>query len=342
MLAVHLRDGELQRNVIHLSIPAVGRFTGPSLLLHASGAAVLAMAALAALTAVGTSRRWRSLLLVVMAGWFVFMSLAAIEAATDEEQIVFDGWDVPAQLRDLGVDAITVVEPVPALALQNYQWSSPDVRFEHWPLGRTTLPRTPFVLASARSPQLAAAGARIAMLDTGGWYPYIGAGDGLALWVQPGPEQDRLAARGELLPAGFPGPLPEDSQRARLKVPASAPVRVRPGGGWTTTVDVEHLGRSSPWPDNDSYDQPGRVQVVGRMIPRDRSTPRRRAAPHVQGRAARVEPAGGAVHGRPAGGGGGRTTASGSRRVRTTSASGSRRTASAISTRTPPNPSTWR
>ena len=140
------------------------------------------------------------------------------------------------------------------------------------PRDEPTLPRTPFVLASARSPQLAQAGARIAMLDTGGWYPYIGARDGLALWVQPGPEQDRLAARGELLPASFPDRLPEDSQRARLEVPASAPVRVRPGGGWTTSVDVEHLGRSSPWPDNDSYDQPGRVQVVGRMIPRDRST----------------------------------------------------------------------
>ena len=194
LLAVRYRHGELHNSVIHLSIPAVGRFTGRSLLLHASGAAVLAMAALAAMTAMGASRRGRSLLLVAMAGWFVFVSLSAVDAAIDEERIVFDGWDVPARLRELDVDAITVVEPVPALALQNYQWSSPDVRFEHWPLGRTTLPRTPFVLASARSPQLAEAGARIAMLDTGGWYPIIGAPDGLALWVQPGPEQDRLAS----------------------------------------------------------------------------------------------------------------------------------------------------
>ena len=72
--------------------------------------------------------------------------------------------------------------------------------------------------------------------------------DGLALWVQPGAEQDRLRARGDLLPAGFPDPRLPRRERSTPGWPCShpAPVRVRPGGRWTTTVEVVHPGRSSP------------------------------------------------------------------------------------------------
>jgi hypothetical protein len=68
-----------------------------------------------------------------------------------------------------------------------------------------------------------------------------------ALWVLPGPLQDRMAKAGWLLPTATPGVLPDGARQARV-TSSSAIATVASGGRTTTSVEVIHDGAGSPWP----------------------------------------------------------------------------------------------
>jgi hypothetical protein len=129
----------------------------------------------------------------------------------------------------------------------------------------------PFLLARLDDLDRVGAGDRVALLDEGGFYGFFGAPQGLAVWVRPGPDQDRLAADGLLLPDGFPAPLPPSARMIELAwVGNEEAVRpVRPGGWVDVEVNARHAGTGSPWPDAASFGLDGRVQVQARVEPID-------------------------------------------------------------------------
>ncbi len=89
--------------------------------------------------------------------------------------------------------------------------------------------------------------------------------------VRPGPEQDRLADLGLLLPQGFPAELPESAHRGELAVAdeLDEPVRVPSGESIELTVTGRHTGTGSPWPDRASFALEGRVRIIARVTPLD-------------------------------------------------------------------------
>lgn len=85
-------------------------------------------------------------------------------------------------------------------------------------------------------------GARPAMLE---------AGIPQALWILPGPLQDRLGSQGWLLNADPRAPLPPTATEAKFTTSDGNPIRVSDGTGSTPTrirVSVTHLGAGAPWP----------------------------------------------------------------------------------------------
>jgi hypothetical protein len=68
-----------------------------------------------------------------------------------------------------------------------------------------------------------------------------------ALWVLPGPLQDRLATAGWLLPATTPGVIPDAARQAQVTA-STARTTVPAGGTTTIRVQVLHQGTGSPWP----------------------------------------------------------------------------------------------
>ena len=187
----------------------------------------------------------------------------------------YAGWTAADEVTRLGVDAVTVdgrvAGGVPALS---YPFHLPEVRFSTYESVLGEAPDEVYVLASTTDDHLAAVGARIALIDLSGFYPDAGVPEGVALWVQPGPELDRLEAEGALLPAGFPTGLPAEARRASLDV-VGAPevVEVAPGGVATFQLRGRHAGSGSPWPDQASYGRDARVRLVAEIRPEPEPEP---------------------------------------------------------------------
>jgi len=160
---------------------------------------------------------------------------------------------------------------VPALA---YPFHLPQVRFTTCEPSFGELPEEPYVLASTTDQHLDDIGARIVLLDLSGFYPESGLIDGMALWVQPGPELDRLEAEGALLPAAFPTGLPASARRASLEI-VDQPVQVEIGPGDRLALQVwgRHTGTGSPWPDQASYGRDARVRIIADVQPLDEGLP---------------------------------------------------------------------
>ena len=112
-------------------------------------------------------------------------------------------------------------------------------------------------------------GDRVVLLDEGGLAVFSKVPVGLAVWVTPGSEQDRLADQGRLLPKNFPAPLPAAARRVDLNLdePAGQTISVTSGGSVTVAMGGRHLGVVSPWPDAASFRMNGRVQVVADITP---------------------------------------------------------------------------
>ena len=104
-----------------------------------------------------------------------------------------------------------------------------------------------------------------------------------ALWVLPGPEQDRMAEAGRLLPEDPSAPLPASARRGSI---TSAPrdVSLQAGEPGEVTVRVRDLG-DQPWLDFDSYRGTGAVRVAARWyaLPGEGGEPVRLAHPPVRG-----------------------------------------------------------
>lgn len=100
-----------------------------------------------------------------------------------------------------------------------------------------------------------------------------------ALWVLPGPLQDRLARAGWLFPPGGATPLPAAGRRAGVALaPGQAgSVAVAPGGSVVVRVSVTHLpggAGDAPWPAVDGlHHRALAVRVVGSWVPAGAPSP---------------------------------------------------------------------
>lgn len=207
--------------------------------------------------------------------WFVTAGVAASRSAADFDDFQYEGWSIPDDIERLDVDEIWIdASDAGSWAVLTYPFFLPDVRFPTYD-GDRQQPGGPFALALVDDADRIAAGDRIALLDQRFQYSLRDAEQGLAVWVAPGPEQDLLAARGALLPPGFPTALPEEARAASVRLVAAVdgPVEVASGGRARLDVEVRHDGAEAPWPNRASFQDPGHVRVVALVTPQDPAGP---------------------------------------------------------------------
>ncbi|MBK9180815.1 MAG: hypothetical protein IPM45_14845 [Acidimicrobiales bacterium] len=188
----------------------------------------------------------------------------------------YDRWELPELVDRIGPPAVAGYDlaRLEPFAFWGYPfWLADTEVIPYDSSGADDLPGTPVAGATAvvAPPGWAPAealGGRLAALD---------ARNGQALWILPGPEQDRLAAAGALLPDGWPAQLPAEAARSRLEVagdgaPGGA-VTVASGGAATVGLRLTHAGRGAPWPDTAAAGPSGAVTVGVVWEPLDGDTP---------------------------------------------------------------------
>ena len=283
------------------AVPAIDRFVrfGANQTFRTGTVAALGALGLVAAVLVVAERRWGdgserrisagsshrpvlAALAVVTTGWLVYAGMGPIEGTASYERLTAGDWSVPGEIRRLGVTELDVEESNSrGHHLLVYPFHLPEVDVRSYAADDLTRdePEGPYVIARLDDPARSVSGDRVAMLDAGGWHQLRGAPEGVALWVRPGPEQDRLAAAGLLLPDGFPTELPLQAQTAELAVDPDIdlddePLTVEPGGSVVIPVTGRHTGDGSPWPAVNTYPRPGRVRVVAEIVPDDDRLPR--------------------------------------------------------------------
>lgn len=242
-------------------------------------AALVGMAVIAVLVAVRSAPRARPRavavagvgLVVVVGGWGVWSGLWVVEGTRVFAELNVEDWDAPDDLRRLGVDHLSIDSSAQrARPVLNYPFALPGLQISMYDALRPDdPPPSPWVLTDASSAAEQAAGSRIVLLDSNFLASTMGLPEGLALWVRPGPEQDRAAAAGHLLPAGFPTALPDAAASAEIELldAPDGPVAVASGGRVGVQVRVRHTGTESPWPDQASWPLPGHVRLVALIEP---------------------------------------------------------------------------
>jgi hypothetical protein len=123
-----------------------------------------------------------------------------------------------------------------------------------WPAGRPA--PEPWAIAPIDSPRALAAGGRQVFRDVRVHS---------ALWVLPGPEQDRMADAGRLLPADPSAALPPSGRRGSITSERAGGVRAVAGGHVDLTVEVANEG-DRPWLDFASYRGRGVVRLGARWL----------------------------------------------------------------------------
>ena len=263
--------------VRHVRTDPDGTFTRATVTAVVAVVVLGGLAAVARAVSTRTSRRPAALVTALVApalaaGWFVYAGYATVDGTDRFESINHEGWHVPEDIRRLGIRELTIEGRTGGgLMSLMYPWALPGVHVFNYDAGLGEQPATPFAVARLDDPYRPAAGDRVALLDEGGFYAFRTVPVGLALWVGPGPEQDRLDDAGLLLPEGFPAPLPESARQVSMEIvdrPRGA-VSVAPGGGVDLRVVGRHEGTGSPWPDALSFGLDGRVRVAARITPRD-------------------------------------------------------------------------
>ena len=86
-----------------------------------------------------------------------------------------------------------------------------------------------------------------------------------ALWVMPGPEQDRMAEEGRLLAEDPSAPLPASARRGSITSATRVSLRAGEPARRRLDVRVRDLG-DQPWLDFDSYRGTGAVRVAARWL----------------------------------------------------------------------------
>lgn len=271
---VGYEPSELTASLIPLSIPGVAHLiaTEPR---HPVGLGTLVGGGIVLALAGAVAIRRPLVVVPAAAVWFVVASITTVDGlATSANQVVYRHWRAPEDIRELGVTEAAIDVTTRVYFSLTYQHALPEIRFVPYAGAEGEQPRRPYVLARLDDPELEALGGRVAMIDEGGYYAFFGAEEGLALRVLPGPDHDRLAADGRLLPAGFPTPLPAEARQADLAfrdgemdgVDGRPTVRLRSGGTTSVAIRGRHAGQGSPWPDRFSFARPGRVRLGSRSI----------------------------------------------------------------------------
>ncbi|CAN5592197.1 hypothetical protein BH24ACT4_BH24ACT4_09630 [soil metagenome] len=259
-------------------------FAVPAIIRYVAGdppgtfwrATVAGLVGLTIVSLVGAVMRRPVVLVPALVVWFAWAGFGTVSATAGYQDTIYQDWNVPAEVRRLEVEGISIdvrsVEAAfPALS---YPFHLPDVRFTTFDPAFGEGPDQELVLARPDDPTRQAEGDRIALIDGGGFYPFWDAPDGVALWVRPGPEQDRLAEAGLLLPPGYPTGLPQEARRAELEIVgglAGTEVAVAPGGSVQLDLRGRHIGSGSPWPGRG--DNPARVRIAAHVTPLDPDGP---------------------------------------------------------------------
>ena len=252
------------------AVPAIIRFVGddpPGTWWRATLAAVLGAAVVGVVAVAARRPRWLAPPLIV---WFVWAGFGTVTGTDEFEDTVYRDWIAPEVVRGLGVEGLSVDSRAVKAAFPalSYGWALPDVDVTTFDPVLGEQPDRPFVLARADDAARRDAGDRIAWIDRSGYTTFWGAPEGVALWVRPGPEADRLAADGALLPDRYPTGLPEAARRVEVTLPADVAgetIEVEGGGRVRFEVEGRHVGLGSPWPDRASDDGPARVRVKARV-----------------------------------------------------------------------------
>lgn len=234
--------------------PWVAAFDGPRVLPITLVGAGLALALLAA---AGLRRH----LAVAAAGAMAVTAIAWLHAGfiTDKTS------GLPVVEQVTVVDDVVPGESTAAFAFGGttsnllfwaYQLYLPEMRFTRFDLAGGAAPGTDLVWAPVGATGPVLDGARLAYVD-----PLAG----LGLHVRPGPRQDEMAARGALLPPGWPAVLPPEAAVGALVV-RRAPTS-DDGRTVQARLGLTHTGAGSPWPaTRDPSDPTGAVRVAVRVI----------------------------------------------------------------------------
>ncbi|WCO68573.1 hypothetical protein PO878_07505 [Iamia majanohamensis] len=260
------------------AVPAVIRYVGDDPAGTFWRATLAGLVGLVVVLGVAAVARRPLLLAPVLVAWAVWAGFGTVSATTSFEDTIYEGWDVPADVRRLEPEAVSIdVRAVDgAFPALSWPWALPDVAFTTYDPAFGEGPDAPFVLTRSDDAGLAAEGARLALVDQSGYTTFWGAEAGVGLWVRPGPDQDRLAEDGLLLPAGFPTGLPEAARSADVALvrgEAGTKVEVAPGGTVEVGVRVRHTGGGSPWPGRGAYGGPAGVRIVATVDPLDPGDP---------------------------------------------------------------------
>ncbi len=159
---------------------------------------VVALVGLAAVAGLAVLIRRPTVAVAVLTVWFGWVALSRVEQTDRSADEAYRGWDVPQRLDRLGVERAAIDVRAAPVAVVTYQFGRPEVRFVPYVPGRDRRPDVPFVVGSSTDPDLARAGARLALVDEA--MPTPDGVPALGVWVLPGPELDRLDAAGHLLP----------------------------------------------------------------------------------------------------------------------------------------------
>lgn len=272
------------------AVPAISRFPSTeqgSVFVRATATALVGCAVV--MVVVAASRWWagrtparrsltpvRLVLPALLAVSFTYAGFGTVNGTRSYRNFLTEGWEVPHELERLGIEELQIeartARSVPTLL---YPFALPGVHVSVYDAQRGE-PTAPYVVARLDDPFRPAAGDRVVLLDSNWLYALWDAPVGLAVWVRPGPEQDRLAAQGLLLPDGFPTDLPAEARSVDLRltggVEPGGTLRLAPGGATTVAVAGSHTGSGSPWPDHASTGQLP-VQVIAHVEPDDPSLP---------------------------------------------------------------------
>ncbi|MEO6988351.1 MAG: hypothetical protein ABI239_06860 [Aquihabitans sp.] len=277
-------SAELKNEFSVFAVPALSRLAAHDPSTVFQGATVVAAVAIFVLASiVASADRWdarptshRAMLLVIpllLAPFFAWTGYGTIVGTETFRDYLTDDWSAPQELERLGVTTLEVegrtARGLPSLL---YPFALPGVDVTIYDAQQTE-PTGPFVVARVDDPMRQASGDRLVLIDSNLMYNFWDAAEGIGIWVRPGPDHDRLAAAGLLLPAEFPTALPIEARSADLVVAGGlgddGTLRLAAGAAAALTVTGRHTGDRSPWPDVASSG-PGRVEVKARVEPDDR------------------------------------------------------------------------
>ena len=237
-LLVLLRGGDrLTGNVMPLNVTGILVFRDR---IDAVDVVRVTVLALVLAAAVFLLSRWRPLTGLGLAVVLFVGAAASVQADTLRPFDRFwDGVvDIPDAVRAVS-DGGTVAYDrlaydVEAANLYQADLSDRGVRFVD---SRRARPATDLVISRPQWERGRRWGARLVFVEVG---PYR-----QALWVMPGPLQDRLARTGQLLPEDVTAPLPESARRQEVEV--DLPTRMNAGEDRVVEVEVTHAGGGSAW-----------------------------------------------------------------------------------------------